>query len=478
MSKAPLSIMDPKREPEDMKYLIQPHGPARGWVFRMMTPLELVGKPNPWNGKSFGKEIKKGLGTRRLVDARKLRDIALGQIRQLVHELSDEGLFSLASAREWVEQIKEDDAQQSDRDTQGGVSMVLSERLHEAERRGVSTSRLKSFARVAFSEGFPLDHAVTQYVEERGPNNSRGYKPLATTTILNLDTAIMHLRNFLEDTDKTACLEDLTADQALRFRDDFLPSVKTQRAPNGLSSGTTEKNVTLLRSLWVWACERRLVTKGYKNPWKFARSIPRTRNSGKPKRGHFTPDEMTLLLKATVRGTREGDALRLALVTGLRADEVAMIRSEDVSPDGSSFSIRNGKNENAIRFVPLVGDAQSLMRDRLSQHGSSGRVFPDWPIRPSTGKVYALPQWFTRFRRQVLGAETDGRLSLHSTRHTWRTEARRARVAEPDINELGGWAGQRSSNSVYDHGLLQAQLVDVQVAIWEQMQSSGYLDSF
>ena len=64
--------MDHKREPEDMKYLIQPRGPARGWVFRMMTPLELVGKPNPWNGTTFGKEIKKGLGTRRLVEARKL----------------------------------------------------------------------------------------------------------------------------------------------------------------------------------------------------------------------------------------------------------------------------------------------------------------------------------------------------------------------------------------------------------------------
>ena len=121
---------------------------------------------------------------------------------------------------------------------------------------------------------------------------------------------------------------------------------------------------------------------------------------------------MTLLLKATVRGTREGDALRLALVTGLRADEVAMIRSDDVSLDGSSFHIRDGKNENAVRFVPLVGDAQSLMRDRLSVHGSSGRVFPDWPIRPSTGKVYAISQWFTRFRRQVLGDDTDGRLAI------------------------------------------------------------------
>lgn len=85
----------------------------------MMTPLELVGKPNPWNGKPFGKEIKKGLGTRRIVEARKLRDIALRQIRHRVLEISDEGLFSLGSAREWVEQIKEDDAQNTGRHSGG-----------------------------------------------------------------------------------------------------------------------------------------------------------------------------------------------------------------------------------------------------------------------------------------------------------------------------------------------------------------------
>jgi len=95
----------------------------------MMTPLELVGCPNPWNGKPLGKEIKKGLGTRRLVEARKLRDIALGQIRQLVLGLSDEGGFSLESAREWAGQINDDDAQHTSSDTQGSVSMVLNERL-------------------------------------------------------------------------------------------------------------------------------------------------------------------------------------------------------------------------------------------------------------------------------------------------------------------------------------------------------------
>ena len=105
-------------------------------------------------------------------------------------------------------------------------------------------------------------------------------------------------------------------------------------------------------------------------------------------------------------------------------------------------------------------------------------MFPEWPIRPASDKASAVSQWFTRFRRAVLGVETDKRLSLHSTRHTWRTVARRAGVREADINDLGGWAGQRTSNSVYDHGLLEDQLEAAQQMVWDELKRAGYLDSF
>jgi hypothetical protein len=55
-----------KAETHDMRYLVQPRGPGKSWVFRMLTPLDLVGVPNPWDGKQLGKEIKKGLGIRHL----------------------------------------------------------------------------------------------------------------------------------------------------------------------------------------------------------------------------------------------------------------------------------------------------------------------------------------------------------------------------------------------------------------------------
>ncbi|MFT6532407.1 MAG: hypothetical protein ACJASC_001958, partial [Limimaricola cinnabarinus] len=89
MSSKSLSRMDHTGDAEDMQYLIQPRGPGTGWVFRMVTPPELVGKPNPWTGK----EIKKGLKTRRLPEARKLRDVALGDVRKLAFENTDADLL-------------------------------------------------------------------------------------------------------------------------------------------------------------------------------------------------------------------------------------------------------------------------------------------------------------------------------------------------------------------------------------------------
>jgi hypothetical protein len=61
-----LSKVDNKPKGEDMRYLIQPRGPGKSWVFRMKTPPELISKTNPITGKPFAGEVRIGLGTRRL----------------------------------------------------------------------------------------------------------------------------------------------------------------------------------------------------------------------------------------------------------------------------------------------------------------------------------------------------------------------------------------------------------------------------
>lgn len=478
MSKGVLSITDHKKDArEDMRYLKQPRGPGTGWVFRMMTPSDLVGIPNPWDGKPLPKEIKKGLGTRHLPEARKRRDIALGDIRRLQDSLSDGAAFSLTSAVEWREAIAA--ARESAEDPYNvGVELVLTDKLEDAEARGIPRDQLKRFARVATGKGFPLDLAHAQYVEARRPGNPFDFDPLAVTTVKDLNTAMKHLRAFLSDDAKTACLEDVTPELARSFRDEYLPSARSHRSPNGLSAQTVAKNINLLKQMWVWASESGHVHKQHENPWVFPKGISRSSRKRVQVREDYSPEEFSMLLKATKRGSRGGDLIRLAIATGCRADELATLPTDQVTGDFSGFHLAQGKTDNARRFIPVVGRAREVLEARVKSHGPSGRVFPEWPIRPASGKAAALSQWFTRFRRNVLGPETDDRLSLHSTRHTWRTVARRARVHEADINDLGGWAGPRSSNSVYDHGLLDGQLEEAQQRVWDELERSGYLDGF
>jgi len=65
----------------DMRHLIKPRG--RGYSLRMLTSHVLVGTENPCTAKPFGKEIKLGLDTRSHAEALRIRDVRVGQIRQL-----------------------------------------------------------------------------------------------------------------------------------------------------------------------------------------------------------------------------------------------------------------------------------------------------------------------------------------------------------------------------------------------------------
>jgi integrase len=395
MSNGLLSNMDHRKaEKDDMRYLIQPRGPGKSWVFRMVTPFDLVGVPNPWNGKPLGKEIKKGLGTRHLPEARKRRDMALGDLRRLQDSLSDGEAFSLASAVQWRETILADQAEAK---AQGdgfnvGSEFVLSDKLEQAEARGVPRDQLKRFSRVATGRGFPLVLAHAQYIEARCPGNPYGFDPLKQATVANLETAMKHLRKFLADEAETACMEDVTPELAQRFRDVYLPSVRNHRSPQGLSAQTVAKNVNLLKQVWVWAIGEGHLRKRAKNPWEFRKGLRRTINKRERVREDYQPHEFSALLKATDRGTKEGDILRLAIASGCRADELAILSDADVHPSGSGFTLAQGKTENAKRYVPLVEDARELLTARLAAHGASGRLFPEWPIRPASGKAAAVSQ--------------------------------------------------------------------------------------
>ena len=456
----------------DMQYLIQPRG--AGFVFRMVTPPELVGLFCEWTNKPFGKEIKRGLATRQRALARKRRDLVLGEIRQLQLGASDAGKFSSATARDIRADLAKLRQMRGSEDAVEAMEGGLSDILYDADRRGVPLAKLKPFAKVAMGHGMLLSDAVEKCILDRSPNSKAGLKVLAPTTVAGLRTAVWYLNDFMGNAEDALALTDVTPADVRAFVRVYLKDVKTIRAPDGLARNSINKQVTLLKGVWAWAEQLGHISHDASSMWVLPRPIPERGRDNAISRETFSADEFHALVSPLPLGHRGGDLLRLALATGCRCDEIAVLKTSDVDPSGDYFTIRKGKTKNARRIIPLVPAVRAIIANRMTNHAETGRVFPDWPIRPSTGKAAALSQWFTHYRRKRLGRETDGRLTFHCLRHTWRTAARRADILQVDIDDLGGWSGEKRSDTAYDHGRLLEQLAPMQVRIWERLVNEGF----
>lgn len=208
LSTKKLSNMDhiQGKDTGEMRYLRQSRGDGSSYVFRMVTPEKLKGTENPWTGKPFGNEIRKGLNTRHRPTARQRRDVILGKIRALELGAAEAGSFTMQSALAWREEIaaaREPDPKGQRADA---LALTLSGRLEKEEKspNAPTAKTLQRFAKVAQGTGFPLSDAVSQYLRERSHDNPFGYKPLKRTTVKEVEIAVGHLRAFLHDTDDTA----------------------------------------------------------------------------------------------------------------------------------------------------------------------------------------------------------------------------------------------------------------------------------
>lgn len=228
----------------DMRHLIKPRG--KGYSIRIATPNTLIGTINPWTSKVFGKEIKLGLNTRSYAEAIRMRDIRLGQIRQLEADAqASAGLkgvgkiidLSPESAAEW-RQLREE---AGDADA---IDHVLTDELSKAGRAG-REDQAQAFARMVFKGAVPLDKALDMYLEERSEGNPFGYDPLAITTALNVRSSMKHLMAFLGGEAPT--LHDVTPDKVFQFRTEYLPLTAKVKAT------TVAKHMTLLKGMWAWA---------------------------------------------------------------------------------------------------------------------------------------------------------------------------------------------------------------------------------
>lgn len=449
---------DMSDEMPDTRFLIQPRGPGTAYVFRMRTPPSLVGKINPRTGKPYGREIKEGLNCdnpRDRMEAIRRRDVLLGQIRR--EEL---GGVELPDAMEVAASLRD-----MDDDARDIAVSVLADDARKAGKK-IGHAKAGRWYRVAAGMETPFKDLVDKYKAD--PDTA-----LSLATLNNLATAV---REFLEFAGEGVSIEEVDRRKVAEFLTDYLPKRKGPKAPQGQGPATIRKKASLLSQVWRWAQRRGFLPYSKETPWDGQAPNKKAIKDAQKVRRPFTPEEVRKLLEGIPAGTPLGDAFRVAILTGVRLEEVASLTAKQVDADGEGYSVKKGKTENAARYVPLADLAAEVVKRRLAG-ANGGALFPELPVRKSTGKQGGkLSQDFTRVRRDILGEETDGDLAFHSFRHTWRTAARRAGVDLRSIAEMGGWSRGDSADAIYDHGLETKRYREMQATVAAWMRTQRYLD--
>lgn len=242
-----------------------------------------------------------------------------------------------------------------------------------------------------------------------------------------------------------ATLADVTRRRAADFIAWRLATVspKTGKAVTG---ATVKRELSSLSGLWRWA-GRRDDTVG--NPWNDQTAdLPKRRrgvvdDDDDPTKRPYSAAELVALLRAGADewapngggyGPTLWDAVRLALLTGCRANELADLRCGDVVQDGAAISIRGGKTRNARRVVPLCDHARRVVQVRLAALPATGPNDPLWPELPPQGADQRRGKMLsTRFgvaRARIL-PEARG-VDFHSFRRSFAEAMRDAMHANPE----------------------------------------------
>lgn len=463
-------------------YLFQPRGPNTAWLFRFTTPNILVGRTNPRTGKPYKRTIRESLGgTRSLVEARKLRDHRLGHIRAEEAQALAEQTGTNEDALEWAARLRDADPEKivetfptpnGDPDDEVIVSerdRVMDETVARAEEIERQSGELvaRRWMKTAKGNATPLQTIYQKYLNNRAAG-------LAKSTQNNLKTAY---DDFLSFAGKDIVIEEVDRRLVAEFVTEWLPKQKSPKAPDGPSPATIRKKVTLLSGVWKEARRRGYIDFDAPSPWAEQAPDKKTVRAAAMKRRIYTPDEIQKLRAACPAGDPLGDLLRVGLLTGVRLEELVSLRIEQVDEGARGYRIIEGKTTNAARYVPLVGEAKTIITRRMKAKGNDGRLFPELALRKSSGKYGAvLSTRFTRLRRSVLGEETDGELALHALRNTWRTNGGRAGVSESILQVMGGWSSEGPrQDDTYNEGLLKEQYIECQKQVHDYMKREGYL---
>jgi integrase len=179
------------------------------------------------------------------------------------------------------------------------------------------------------------------------------------------------------------------------------------------------------------------------NPWaRMSRTVKDSTRGATSKRRPWTDAE---LLKLT-QGVPEGDPLLpmivIAAYAGLRREEVALLRTEDVHSD--ALVVREGKSEAAVRRVPLHPVLRPFVA-RLKEQATDAYLIPGLLTGGADARRgHAIGKRFATFKAS-LGFK-DESLNFHTLRNSF---AQRMENAEVPVSTTKLVIGHKREDITY-----------------------------
>ena len=202
----------------------------------------------------------------------------------------------------------------------------------------------------------------------------------------------------------------------------------------GLSDATMNRHAATLQSLWAWAAERH----GYESRNPF-RGFRRKLRQGVNVQGYvaWTMEELKHLLEPPPRRRDLGELITVGMFTGMRLDEIASLRGEQVRTDeGVSYiQVEDAKTPAGNREVPLHPRIAWL--SRKAKLAGSARIWPTFnPEGPGKKAGADAGREFSRFKTKR--GFRDRRKTFHSFRKNVTRIMERAGVPQNEWAQIFG----------------------------------------
>lgn len=201
---------------------------------------------------------------------------------------------------------------------------------------------------------------------------------------------------------------------------------------------TANSHVSALSAYWRWMVRRGLADQ---NPWREQQRTPKKTGRNSQKRS-FTDEEVAALFSGETYLTLH-DMMRLSILSGMRQDEVASLRVENV--ERKFFNITDAKTPAGVRRVPIHPSLKSLVARRTRGKAPTDFLLEELKAPPSREdrRGAKAGERFTAYRRDLglderLPGRRQANADFHSFRRWFITKLEQAGVAPQIIAAIVG----------------------------------------